>query len=248
MDINRLIALNRYTRIDIYEMTGKKLDESPIVFVGNTLAERTVKNTVKSGKSVLIVGLPSTGKYTLAIKICDELGLRHMDSFDGSDFDDLPYIRSDWVYIVRNPSSAKTITKYSDSDAVFITIIDLEEGERLQKQFYSLGKLVKLNRPTKEAMDKFEKLKGYPMLITDKNKDERTETLIMKSLRGENIFPLPLETHRWLMFNLNNPNVMAICTLASHFYDDKLLYTAILKLIRTKQLINLRRPPWITKG
>lgn len=246
MDINRLISLNRYTRKDIYDLTGKIIDKPTVVFVGNTVAERTVKMAIKSKKSVVIVGEPCSGKYTLAMKVCDELNLHHMDSFDGSDFEDLPYIRDDWIYITRNPPTSKTITQYKDSNAVFITLID--EGENYIKQFLKLGKVVKLYPPTHYDKEEFKKLTGYPMLINSKRKGERDETIIMKHIKKGNIFPLPRETHRWLMFNLDNSNVMAICTLASHFIDDPILYYAILKLIKVKQLLTLRRPIWVMKN
>ncbi len=249
MDSERLIALNKYTRRDIEEMTGEKV-ESSVVCVGNTLERLKAENYILNHVPFMIVGTVAVGKYTSVIEICDKHDLEHVDCFDNTLFGETPFINKDTVYIIRNPKKSKLISRYIEANVRLVMLYDLMDSSTMYKlPKYGQDKLV--YRPlSPQLVKKYEKIKGMRIIHNIYNRVEIDEKrLVANHLRRGNVKAedLPPHTHRWLARNFSSSNSILIIANIAQQIKNKTIYHALMKLIKYKKSINLKFPNWVKR-
>jgi len=240
MDVQRLIALNRYTRRDILELTGKEV-ECSVVCVGNILKRRQITTDIEERFTIAIEAPPLSGKYTAVIKALDILGLAHEDSFDGQLFGELPFIDDETVFIIRNPKKVKLMDLYIKRRCRIVMLFD---GECPYKNIPT----IKLVKASDEDQARFERLKGlpFPHLTPYIPKKVRDEMLVAKSLKrkGITIEQMPKDTHRWIARNMPTTGILRICDVAQRI-KDPVIYHALMSVIKHKRAIKLKYPRWV---
>ena len=203
MDLQRVIALNHYTRLDIEEYGYTPPDDPTVICVGNLLMRRQLEQYIKGKTPVSIFGY---GKSTAVLDVCDRL---HLEYVYGLDFYD-----DEAVYIIRNPKKSQ-IEQYINMDVRLVVLYDKLNVRHYTKAVIRLGEL------SSNDMTEYEDIKGYPMITRGKTLETYTKQSVAKFLRrGKR--PLPENTHRWFSQNFpTNRRIQTICALAHRVQKNK---------------------------
>jgi len=218
MNRERLIALNRYTRLDIEEFTGKRPENPTVVFAGNTLMMRQLRANILAKVPSTIRG---SGKLTAVLSICDELDLKYRYDIDGSLFDRLPFMNDEIVYITRDPGIKSKLLKEYLNTPIALCILD-------SGNISYCDQVITLRSPS-DLHDQ----------------EEKEEQMVAKHLKSGNISPLPENTHLWIARAFpDNLQILEICDLADQT-DNPLYYESLMRLVKCKKSIKLVYPKWL---
>lgn len=229
-----MIALNCYTRQQIYSSTGEKVD-SEIVVVGNAIERHNLEQYILKRQNVAVIGPPMSGKLCAVAQICE----KHNIGID-MHYGELGEYDEDNIHIIRYP-------KIRPNERGTGIVALCKSSDEIPTGFKS----VILNPPTPELIAAYELAKLRPMANFGGNRIQHKWTelsYVTKHLSGkstpENI---PEYTHRWIARNFyDHPNALKICLLAMNI-KDRLIYWGLLRLIKATH-VNLKYPVWVKRN
>jgi hypothetical protein len=236
MDINRLIALNCYTRRQIYSLTGQRVEKS-IIVVGNAIERNQIEKSILLEEPVVLLAPSGSGKLTIILDICDRHNLNFTICYDGNIPPEALY--SDFLFIIRNPKKGKMLTDCIKRGIPLVLLYDSRE------EIPTGITPILIKSPTQQQMNAYKELKGYDMITACSTitPEEREKTLVEKFIRYD--LPeedLPESTHLWIARNFySSVPILKLCHLANQV-KNKTIYHRMMSLIKVKRPMDLKYP------
>lgn len=235
--IERLIRQNKYTRSQIYALTGEEVKQS-ILCVGNHIARKELQTYINDFRSVSLIGEVCVGRLTSVIEIADRMELDIWISYDGSDFGDEPIENPEDIYVIRYNKTSKWIKAYADAECRVVVISENPIKEYPQ---------ILYSKPSSRDINEYEKKKGrFPIYTTPSTITEKQ--MVMKALRkGVTEDEMPDKLAKWIAFNFRTRKILALCSFADQIKDTFFKH-AVLSKVRYKKPISLKVPYGVKRG